>query len=201
MHLYTQSTSPNGQRVATFMNEKGVEIPTTEIDLRGGENLSESYRAKNPFGRVPVLELDDGSYLSESQAICRYLEGKNPDPNLFGVSTEEQAIIEMWSRRVELNVMMPVAQAFRNITGFFKDRETIVPEWGEVSAEVARGSVALINEHLATSIYLAGDRYSIADMTFAVTLGFAKNVGQDLLGAEHIARWYALVTARPAFQS
>lgn len=200
MHLYTQSTSPNGQRVATFMNEKGVEIPTTEIDLRGGENLSESYRAKNPFGRVPVLELDDGSYLSESQAICRYLEGKNPDPNLFGVSTEEQAIIEMWSRRVELNVMMPVAQAFRNITGFFKDRETIVPEWGEVSAEVARGSVALINEHLATSTYLSGDRYSIADMTLAITLTFAKNVGQDLLGAEHIARWYVVVTARPAFQ-
>ena len=200
MHLYTQSTSPNGQRVSIFMKEKGVEIPATEIDLRAAENLSESYRAKNPFGRVPVLELDDGSYLSESQAICRYLEGKNPAPNLFGESTEEQAIIEMWSRRVELNVMMPVAQAFRNITGFFKDRETIVPEWGEVSAEVARGSVALINEHLATSTYLAGDRYSIADMTLAITLAFAKNVGQDLLGAEHIARWYAVVAARPAFQ-
>ena len=200
MHLYTQSASPNGQRVAIFMKEKGVEIPATEIDLRAAENLSESYRAKNPFGRVPVLELDDGSYLSESQAICRFLEGKNPEPNLFGESTEEQAIIEMWSRRVELNVMMPVAQAFRNITGFFKDRETVVPEWGEVSAEAARGAVALVNEHLATSIYLAGDHYSIADMTLAVTLTFAKNVGQDLLGAEHISRWYAQVTARPAFQ-
>jgi glutathione S-transferase len=200
MHLYTQSASPNGQRVAIFMKEKGVEIPATEIDLRAAENLSESYRAKNPFGRVPVLELDDGSYLSESQAICRFLEGKNPEPNLFGESTEEQAIIEMWSRRVELNVMMPVAQAFRNITGFFKDRETVVPEWGEVSAEAARGSVALVNEHLATSIYLSGDRYSIADMTLAITLTFAKNVGQDLLSAEHISRWYAQVTARPAFQ-
>ena len=200
MHLYTQSASPNGQRVAIFMKEKEVEIPLTEIDLRAAENLSESYRAKNPFGRVPVLELDDGSYLSESQAICRYIEGKYPEPNLFGESTEEQAIIEMWSRRVELNVMMPVAQAFRNITGFFKDRETVVPEWGEVSAEAARGSAALVNEHLATSTYLAGDRYSIADMTLAVTLTFAKNVGQDLLGAEHISRWYAQVTARPAFQ-
>jgi glutathione S-transferase len=200
MHLYTQSASPNGQRVAIFMKEKGVEIPATEIDLRAAENLSESYRAKNPFGRVPVLELDDGSYLSESQAICRYLEGKNAEPNLFGEGTEEQAIIEMWSRRVELNVMMPVAQAFRNISGFFKDRETVVPEWGEVSAEAARGSVALVNEHLATSTYLAGDRYSIADMTLAITLTFAKNVGQDLLSAEHIARWYAQVTARPAFQ-
>lgn len=201
MHLYTQSSSPNGQRVSIFMKEKGIEIPTTEIDLRAAENLSEEYRTKNPFGRVPVLELDDGRYLSESQAICRYLEGKNPDPNLFGETTDEQAMIEMWSRRVELNVLMPVAQAFRNITGFFKDRETVVPEWGEVSAEAARVSVALINDHLAKSTYLAGDRYSIADMTLAITLNFAKNVGQDLLGAENIARWHKEVTARRAFNS
>lgn len=201
MHLYTQSSSPNGQRVSVFMKEKGIEIPTTEIDLRAAENLSEEYRTKNPFGRVPVLELDDGRYLSESQAICRYLEGKNPDPNLFGETTDEQAMIEMWSRRVELNVLMPVAQAFRNITGFFKDRETVVPEWGEVSAEAARVSVALINDHLAKSTYLAGDRYSIADMTLAITLNFAKNVGQDLLGAENIARWHKEVTARRAFNS
>ena len=114
------------------MKEKGIDIPKTEIDLRGGENLSDEYRAKNPFGRVPVLQLDDGSYLSESQAICLYLEGLHPEPNLFGSSAEEKAKIEMWSRRVELNLLMPVAQAFRNLTGFFKDRETCVPEWGQV---------------------------------------------------------------------
>lgn len=120
----------------------------TEIDLRAGENLSEEYRAKNPFGRVPVLELDDGSYLSESQAICRYMEGMHPDPNFFGTTDEEQAFIEMWSRRVELNIMIPVAQAFRNITGFFKDREKVVPEWGEVAAEAAQTAVSIVNDHL-----------------------------------------------------
>tara|TARA_B100001079_G_C16307817_1_gene468644 strand:- start:202 stop:807 length:606 start_codon:yes stop_codon:yes gene_type:complete len=199
MHLYTQSLSPNGQRVGVFMKEKNIEIPATEIDLRGGQNLSEEHRARNPFGRVPVLELDSGSFLSESNAICLYLEGIHPDPNLFGSSAEEKAIIEMWSRRVELNVLMPVAQAFRNITGFFKDREKIVPEWGEVSAEAAQAAVALFDDHLAESKYICGDRYSIADMTLAITLNFAKSVGQDLLGSKHIARWHTEVTSRPSF--
>ncbi|MDH5737535.1 MAG: glutathione S-transferase family protein [Gammaproteobacteria bacterium] len=199
MHLYTQSASPNGRRVNVFMKEKGIDIEKTEIDLRAAENLSEDYRQKNPFGRVPVLELDDGSFLAESQAICLYLEGLHPTPNLFGETPEEKAKIEMWSRRVELNVLMPVAQAFRNITGFFKDREKIVPEWGEVSAEAARHAVGLINEHLASSQYLARGSYSVADMNLAIVLGFARNVGQDLLEAEHIARWYAEITSRPAF--
>ncbi|MCZ6501573.1 MAG: glutathione S-transferase family protein [Gammaproteobacteria bacterium] len=199
MHLYTQSASPNGQRVSIFLKEKGIELPMTQIDLRAGENLGEEYRAKNPFGRIPVLELDDGSYLSESQAICRFIEGLHPDPNFFGTTSEEQAIIEMWSRRVELNVMMPVAQAFRNITGFFKDREKVVPEWGEVAAQAAKAAVAIINDHLADNEYLTGNRYTIADMILAITLNFAKNVGQDLLAAERIARWHAQVAARPAF--
>ena len=105
----------------------------------------------------------------------------------------------MWNRRVELNVLMPVAQGFRNLTGFFKDRETVVPEWGEVSAAVAKESVSLFNDHLTDHQYINGDRYTITDMTLAIVLGFAKNVGQDLLGGENIARWHAEVTARPAF--
>ena len=199
MHLFTQSASPNGQRVEVFMKEKGVEIPCTQIDLRAAENLSEDYRSKNPFGRVPVLQLDSGAFLSESQAICLYLEGLHPEPNMFGESAEEKALIEMWNRRVELNVLMPVAQGFRNMTGFFKDREKVVPEWGEVSAEIAQESVALFNDHLADNQYINGDRFTIPDMTLAIVLGFAKNVGQELLGGENIARWYAEVTARPAF--
>ncbi len=199
MHLYTQSASPNGRRASVFMKEKGIEIPSTEIDLRKGQNLADDYLARNPFGRVPVLELDDGTFLSESNAICLYLEGIHPEPNMFGESAQEKAVVEMWSRRVELNVLMPVAQAFRNITGFFKDREKIVPEWGEVSAEVAQASVAIFDKHLQNSEYVAGERYTIADMTLAITLGFAKDVGQDLLGDANIARWYGLVTSRPAF--
>ena len=200
MQLYTQSASPNGRRVGVFMKEKGIDLPKTEIDLRAGENLSEAYLARNPFGRVPVLELDDGSYLSESQAICLYLEGLHPEPNLFGESPEERAKIEMWSRRVELNLMMPVAQAFRNLTGFFKDREKCVPEWGEVSAEIARDAVKLFDQHLADNQFLLGARYSVADMTLAILLGFAKNVGQDFFDLEHISRFHQEVSSRAAFQ-
>jgi glutathione S-transferase len=152
------SASPNGKRVAIFMKEKGIDIPTTEIDLRAGENLTDEYRRKNPFGRVPVLELDDGTFLSESQAICLYLEGLYPAPNLFGESTLERAKIEMWARRVDLNFLMPVAQGFRNLTGYYKDRETCVKEWGEVSTLAARDTAVLLDAHLANNQFLLGDR-------------------------------------------
>lgn len=201
MHLYTQSRSPNGQRVNVFLKEKGIEIPITEIDLRGAENLSEEYLKKNPFGRVPVLELDDGSYLAESQAICLFLERTQPAPNLFGDTADEQAKIEMWARRVELNLLIPVAQAFRNSSGFFKDREKCVAEWGEVSAEIARAAAVLFDDHLSMSRYLMGDRYSIPDMTLAIVIGFAKDVGQDFLDLPNLARFHREVTTRPAFQS
>ncbi len=199
MHLYTNSGSPNGQRVGVFMKEKGIEVPTTEIDLRAGENLSDEYLKKNFIGRVPVLELDDGSHLAESQAICRYFESTHPEPNMFGTGVEE-AKIEMWSRRVEINLMTPVAQGFRNITGFFKDREKCSQEWGEISVEVARGVAEQFDRHLADNQYLMGNRYSIADMTLAILLGFSKNVGQDFFDLTNIKRFHEEVTSRPAFQ-
>jgi glutathione S-transferase len=201
MHLYTQSASPNGRRVTVFMKEKGIEIEKTEIDLRAGGNLTDEYLAMNPFGRVPVLELDDGTYLSESVAICVYLEGLHPEPNLFGTELEERAKITMWTRRVDINLMTPVAQGFRNTTGFFKDREKICAEWGEISAEVARDAATRFDRHLANSRFLEGDRYSVADMNLAITLEFAKNVGQDFFDLENLARFHGEVTARPAFAS
>ena len=194
------SASPNGKRVAIFMKEKGIDIPTTEIDLRAGENLTDEYRRKNPFGRVPVLELDDGTFLSESQAICLYLEGLYLAPNLFGESADERAKIEMWARRVDLNFLMPVAQGFRNLTGYYKDRETCVKEWGEVSALAARDTAVLLDAHLANNQFLLGDRYAIPDMTLAIVMGFAKNVGQDFFDLPNLSRFYAHVTARAAFQ-
>jgi glutathione S-transferase len=200
MHLYTQSASPNGQRVEVFMKEKGIELPMTQIDIRGGENLGDEFLARNPFGRVPTLELDDGTHLSESLAICRLLEGLHPEPNLFGATPEELAFIEMWSRRVELNFMMPVAQCFRNSTGFFKDREKCSAEWGEISGEAARDAATRFDAHLAGSRFLFGDRYSVADITLAIAVGFARNVGQDYFDLENLARFHGEVTSRLAFQ-
>ena len=123
MKLY-ESRSPNARRVNIFLAEKGVDLERQEVDIQSGENIESAHKARNPVGRVPVLELDNGEYLSESVAICRYIEGLHPTPNLFGETAEEMAKIEMWHRRAEQNYFLELTSAFRNITGFFKDRET-----------------------------------------------------------------------------
>ena len=181
------------------MKEKGIDIDKTEIDLVAGSNLKDDFKAKNPFGRVPVLELDDGTCIAESQAINHYLELIHPQPNLFGDSPEEVARIEMWSRRVDLNLLMPCAQAFRNKTGFFKDREVCLEEWGRISSDIFRDAAALFDDHLGNNRYLMGERYCVADMTLAIVLGFAKRVGEDVMDMENLARFSGEVTARPAF--
>ena len=201
MKLY-ESPSPNARRVQVFMAEKGIEIERVPVDIRAGENLSADYLAKNPSGRVPVLELDDGTYLSESVAICRYLEGLQPEPNLFGTDPLESAQIEMWQRRVELNFMSDVAGAFRNITGFFKDRETCIAEWGQVCAQRAPKSLQIFDEQLAQSEYLAGGRFTNADITLVVALDFARMVKVvDLPELANVNRWYSLVNERPSFKA
>ena len=200
MKLY-ESPSPNARRVQAFMAEKGIDIERVAVDIRSGENISPDYLAKNPGGRVPMLELDDGTYLAESVAICRYLEALHPEPNLFGKDAKETAIIEMWTRRVELMFMADVAGAFRNITGFFKDRETCVAEWGQVCAERAPKTLSIFDQQLAEHEYVAGERYTIADLTLCVALDFARQVKVvDLPELVNVSRWHALVSARPALQ-
>ena len=192
-----ESPSPNARRVAVFMAEKGIECERVSVDIRAGENIQSEYLSKNPAGRVPVLELDDGSYISESIAICRYLEAIEPEPNLFGLDAIEIANVEMWQRRVELNLFLEIAGAFRNITGFFKDRETCVEEWGKVCAEKAPEALTMFDDQLSDNQYLAGDRFTVADITLAITLDFAEMVKvAPLPTLDHITRWRANVTAR-----
>ncbi len=193
--------SPNALRVEVFMQEKGIEpFVSQTYDLRSGDNLSAEFRQMNPFGRVPVLELDDGTFLAESVAICRYLEGLHPEPALFGSTPLELAQVEMWNRRAELNFMLPAASSFRNLSGFFKDREKICEEWGLISAEVAAAALAVFDEHLASSTFLAGDAFSVADITFAIAVNFAERVQVDLpYDLPHIARYRQTVAARPSF--
>lgn len=201
MKLY-ESPSPNALRVQVFMKEKGVDCERVAVDLRAGENISDAFLAKNPGGRVPVLELDDGTFISETVAISRYFEGLHPQPNLFGDDALSMAKVEMWHRRVEINFLLNVAMAFRNITGFFKDRETCVPEWGEVAAGHALTAVPMFEAQLGEQEYLAGDNFSIADITLAVGWGFAKQVKVvPLSECPNIERWLAQVHARPSFQA
>ncbi|MGK0223931.1 MAG: glutathione S-transferase [Limisphaerales bacterium] len=197
-----ESPSPNARRVHIFMAEKGIEIERVAVDIRAGENIADEYRAKNPAGRVPTLELDDGTFLAESVAICRYLEGINPTPNLFGETPLEMATIEMWGRRAEINFMAEVAGAFRNITGFFKDRETCVAEWGQVCAEKAPKALEMFDTQLADTEYVAGDRFTIADITLGVAVAFAAQVKVVAMpDLPNLARWQEQINARESFAS
>lgn len=199
MKLY-ESPSPNARRVHIFMAEKGIECERIAVDIRAAENLSAEYLAKNPGGRVPMLELEDGTFIGESVAICRYLESLQPESPLFGESGIQAAKVEMWQRRAELNFLLEVAGAFRNITGFFKDRETCVAEWGQVCAERAPKMLSMFDEQLSQTAYLAGDTFSIADITLAVALDFARMVKVVALPElPNIERWYGQVSARSSF--
>lgn len=202
MKLYTAKGTPNGRRVEIFLAEKHVDLPSVQVDLRGGENITPEFRNMNPMGRIPVLEMEDGSFISESVAICRYFESLHPEPCLFGRGAEQQAIIEMWGRRAELNFLLNAATAFRNLTGFFKDRETINKDWGQTSLEVAQNALPIFDAHLASSMYLAGDEFSIADITFGAGLDFTQAVKLDLpFDLVNLVSYRARLAERPSFQN
>ena len=135
MKLYDNSTAPNPRRVRIFLAEKGISIETEQVDLGARANLEPAFRAKNPFAQVPVLELDDGTFVSESVAICRYFEELKPDPPLFGIGVRERTLVEMWHRRVELEFTNRVFLCFQNTSDYFKGRIAQVPEFGVLSKQ------------------------------------------------------------------
>ena len=199
MQLHEFNKAPNSRRVHIFMAEKGIEVSRVDVDIFKGENLTPEFRAKNPMGRIPTLELDNGRFISESVAICRYFEETHPDPLLFGTTPESKATIEMWNRRAELNFMMPVAQAFRNLSGTFKDRETCSEEWGQIAKATAGEAIEPFELQLGQSEYLAGDSYSIADITFLVALDFGRGTKMYTEpDGPNVARWYEQLQARPS---
>ncbi len=202
MKLFETAVASNPRRVRMFLAEKDIDVETVQVDIRGAANLADEFIEMNPFGRVPVLELDDGSYLSESVAICRYFEEIQPQPALFGSGADERARVEMWQRRAELYFMAPVAFAFRHLTGFFKDRETICPDWGEAMAAEASRVLPIFDQHLQDNEYLAGERFSIADITLAVALDFARATKRDLpADLAGVERWHERVAARPSYKA
>ncbi len=128
MKIYETKAAPNPRRVRIFLAEKGIDMNYIELDIESGENRSKAMLAKNPSGKVPFLELDDGTVISETVAICRYFEELHPLPNLMGSTALEKATIEMFQRRIEFEFLLPVAMCFQHRTGFFKDRMTPIPE-------------------------------------------------------------------------
>jgi glutathione S-transferase len=199
MKIYDSKSAPNPRRVRVFLAEKGVEIAYEQIDIASGANRSAEFRAKNPMGTLPVLELDDGTLIAESVAICRYFEETHPNPPLMGIDAKDKALVEMWQRRMELEVFGPITQVFRNCHPFFKGRIPQVAEWGEVNRKWAVGRLSWLDNLLNDREFIAGSRYTIADITALCGVDFGK-VSDIRIQAEqkNLARWHAAVSSRPS---
>ena len=197
MKLYDSQMAPNPRRVRIFLAEKGIEVPTVQVDIVTAENRGEEFRKKNPLGGVPVLELDDGTCIAESVAICRYFEETKPEPPLMGVDAADRAIVEMWQRRIEFEVFIPITQVFRNTHDFFKGRIPQVPEWGDVNRTHSEKQLGWLDSVLADREFIAGKRYTIADITALCGIDFGK-VSKIRIQPEqkNLARWYEAVSGR-----
>ncbi|MFZ0889803.1 MAG: glutathione S-transferase [Candidatus Binataceae bacterium] len=199
MKLYEFTQAPNPRRVRIFLAEKGIQVPLVQVNIAAGEHRQPAFLAKNPMGTVPVLELDDGSYLAESVAICRYFEAQKPEPRLMGVDARDVAFVEMWNRRMEFEILMMTAQSFRNTSEFFKGRIPQVPEWGAICKEAALKRLEWLDKELANRPYIAGERYTIADITALVGIDFGRLTAIKITPEQkNLARWYESVSSRPS---
>ena len=199
MKIYDSQTAPNPRRVRIFLAEKGIKVPYEQVDIAAAANRAPEFRAKNPMGTLPVLELDDGTCIAESMAICRYFEELHPDPPLMGTSARDRALVEMWQRRMEFELFIPITQVFRNTHPFFAGRIPQVAEYGEVSRKAAEARMTWLDGVLADRAFIAGDRYTVADITALCAIDFGR-VSKIRVQPEqpHLARWHASVSARPS---
>lgn len=201
MKLYDYKPAPNPRRVRMFLAEKGVNIETEQVVLFKGEHRSAAFLAKNPFGRVPVLELDNGTCLAESMAICRYIEELNPSPPLFGTNVEERAVVEMMQRAAEFELLFPIANAFRHGTETAKALEpNQIAAWADLSRARALNGMRVFDELLAGREFAAGKAFTVADITALCAIDFGANaravkMPDDL---KHLKRWYEAMLARPS---
>jgi glutathione S-transferase len=202
MKIYEAKTAPNPRRVRIFLAEKGIDMEYVQVDIAGAENLSEAMKAKNPTTKIPFLELDDGTCIGETLAICRYFEETHPENPLMGRTPLEKAQVEMWQRRIEFHFSMPIGMCFQHTTGFFKDRMTPVAEWGQVCGKNATSYLSEINKHLANSTYLVDDYFSVADINLICALDFARVVKiRPTEEHNHLSRWYEAVAKRSSYQA
>jgi glutathione S-transferase len=200
MKLYDGGRAPNPRRVKVFLAEKGITIPVEQVDLGKLAHKSAAYAAINPLQRVPALELDDGTIISESIAICRYFERLHPEPPLFGTDAKDAALVEMWERRVEFHLLAPISHVFRNSHPAMKEMEVPqVPAWAEANKPRIMDFLELLDRELKGRRYIAGDRYSVADITGMISVDFlkpAKLTVPDNLTS--VKRWHEEVSARPS---
>ena len=205
MKLYDCTMAPNPRRVRIFLAEKGVTLPTVQVDLRAGEQFTPEFRAINPECTVPVLEFDDGRRIAEVIAICTYFENARPEPALMGLDAQDRAIVAAWQHRAEREGLSAVAEAFRNSTPGLKGRALPGPDdYEQIPALAERGRARLarfcelLDRQLAGNEFIAGERYSIADINALVAVDFAGRVKLPMPdGLAHLQRWHDAVAARP----
>lgn len=200
MKLFDGGRAPNPRRVSIFLAEKGVEIERVPVDMGALGHKGEEVTRRNPLQRLPVLELDDGTVLTESVAICRYIEALHPEPNLFGKDALEEARVEMWNRRIEFHFLGAVANVFRHLHPAMKEWEVPqIAEWGEANKAKVGDFLQIFDRELADREFAAGDRFTIADITGMVAASFmkpAKLTIPDELA--NVIRWRDAVNSRPS---
>jgi glutathione S-transferase len=200
MKIIQTRQAPNPRRVRLFLAEKGIEVAYEEVDLMKGDLKTADFTKLNAFQRVPVLVLDGGTAIAETIAICRYFEATKPAPALFGTGPLQSATIEMWNRRMELNLLFPVSQAFRHLHPAMAHLEVPqVSAWGEVNKPRALDVLSILDRELGGRRFIAGDDYSVADITALVAVDFMKPARIPRPeGLPNLDRWYAEVSGRPS---
>jgi glutathione S-transferase len=206
MKFFDCATAPSPRRVRIFLAEKGITVPTVQVDLRNNEQLTPAFKAINPDATVPALELDDGTRINDAIGICVYFEAIAPRPALMGESPEEKALVAAWQREVERNGFYAVMEAFRNTVPGLKSRALPGPhDYEQIPALAERGRLRVshfydqMNSRLADSEFVAGPRYSVADITALVTVDFAVRAKLPIPETHaRLRRWHTQVSARPS---
>ena len=200
MKLYDRGPAPNPRRVRVFLAEKRVEVPMVPVDLGALEHKSADFARINPLQRIPVLVLDDGTAIAESIAICRYFEELHPEPALFGRGAREVAQIEMWNRRLELNLLYPVMHVFRHTHPAMKEMEVPqVPAWAEANKPRIAEFLGIFDREIKDRPFVAGDRYTVADITGLAAVDFMARARLAVpKECANVQRWHAQVSARPS---
>jgi glutathione S-transferase len=200
MKLYDSKLAPNPRRARIFLAEKGISLPTEQIDIAARRHKTPEYAAINPLQRMPALVLDDGTIITESIAICRYFEMLHPEPPMFGVGPKDSALVEMWNRRAEINFFANVAAVFRHTHPAMKELEVPqVPAWADANRPRVAWFLEMLDGELANREFIAGDRYTVADITMQVAVDFMKPARLVMPeGVANVKRWHTAVSARPS---
>lgn len=187
-------------RVAIFLAEKGIEVPFVPVDLTRGAHKEPAFLAKNPAAEVPVLELDDGTCISETIAICRYFERLKPSPALMGIDALDEVIVEMWQRRVEFGLYDPARHVVRHSLPFAAALEPVqIREWAELNRPRVLRAFEILDQQLAKQPFIAGPRFTVADITAFFAMGVTKSIDLAIPGGcRHLTRWRSEVSRRPS---